>query len=428
MKAAKPNRRRIPVQNPIDVKERPPSEIDASPDHADHAVQRYGGIGAELAATRERSGMSIPDLAQKMRIRAEYVEAIEQGEFIKLPGRIYAVGFIKTYARAMGIDAQTAVEAYKNETASTGTPERLEFPVPTPASRTPGVKLIVGALAGAFAIFGVWQLYSNHSLPKLDRVPPVPAYLLKPSEPLTAPSTASAGAAPLAQTAESTAPPPAAAPLPVHPDRTAAADVSPPALAAEPPAAIEVPRPLAKPAVPAWAQKRAEAPAPAPIMPESEPVDTAAADTDDAPEPPAPIQNAPGIAIAPPARATWTASDAGNVPSGGTVHGANNFDARIVINAANDAWVEVSNKNKDLVFAKLLRAGESYRVPDEEGLWLSTGNAGALRLTVDGVPVPALGTMGAVRRNVALEPDKLRVAPVAPVAPAAPPAPAAPAQ
>ncbi len=371
---------------------------------------RYDGIGADLAAMRERAGMSITDLAQKLRIRAEYVEAIEKGEFVKLPGRIYAVGFIKTYAGSMGANAQAAVEAYKRESASTGTPEKLEFPVPAPARRTPGAKLIAGAMVSAFGIFGLWQLYTNHALPQLDRVPPVPAYLLKPSEPLAPPAAAANSAAAPPAPAESASPPVfAAAPQPIPADRTAAGEPSPPAQIVDPQVASEIPRPLAKPAVPAWALRRVEVTPPPAPKPEAEPAEIAAADVEDtSPEPPAPVQGTPDPAAPTFPRATWTASDAGNVPSGGAVHGANNFDSRIVINAANDSWVEVASKNQDIVFAKLLRAGESYRVPDEAGLVLSTGNAGALRVTVDGVPVPALGALGAVRRGVALDADRLR--------------------
>jgi len=57
---------------------------------------------------------------------------------------------------------------------------------------------------------------------------------------------------------------------------------------------------------------------------------------------------------------------------------------------------------------RLLRAGDSYRVPDQPGLVLLTGNAGALEILVDGEVVPDLGEAGKVRRNVTLDPDLLR--------------------
>jgi cytoskeleton protein RodZ len=55
----------------------------------------------------------------------------------------------------------------------------------------------------------------------------------------------------------------------------------------------------------------------------------------------------------------------------------------------------------------MLRAGDSYRVPNKTGLTLLTGNAGALEVYVDGRKVPALGPGGAIRRDVALDADRL---------------------
>jgi len=62
--------------------------------------------------------------------------------------------------------------------------------------------------------------------------------------------------------------------------------------------------------------------------------------------------------------------------------------------------------NQTIVFSRVLKAGETYRVP-RAGLLLRTGNAGALAVTVDGKPAPAIGGVGAMRRNVALDPEAL---------------------
>ena len=56
---------------------------------------------------------------------------------------------------------------------------------------------------------------------------------------------------------------------------------------------------------------------------------------------------------------------------------------------------------------RVLKAGETYRVPGRTGLVLRTGNAGALAITVDGKPAPSIGPVGTVRRNVMLDPDEL---------------------
>jgi cytoskeleton protein RodZ len=58
----------------------------------------------------------------------------------------------------------------------------------------------------------------------------------------------------------------------------------------------------------------------------------------------------------------------------------------------------------------VLKAGESYRVPDRPGVLMRTGNAGGLEITVDGKPAPPIGPTGAIR-NVLLEPQVLMSGP-----------------
>ena len=97
-------------------------------------------------------------------------------------------------------------------------------------------------------------------------------------------------------------------------------------------------------------------------------------------------------------------SDAGYVP---TVYGRSNVDARVVITALDDSWVQVQGPDNELLLTRILHAGDSYRVPDRPGLVMVTGNAGGLEVRVDDAPAPALGPLGVVLRNIALDPDRL---------------------
>src|SRR3546814_425857 len=90
------------------------------------------------------------------------------------------------------------------------------------------------------------------------------------------------------------------------------------------------------------------------------------------------------------------------------VFGQENENARIVIRATADSWVEVRAPGGEILLTRVLRTGDVYRVPDRAGLTLLTGNAGGLDIAVDGAPVPPLGPPGSVRRNVALDPAGLR--------------------
>ncbi|MEQ9555075.1 MAG: DUF4115 domain-containing protein, partial [Rhodospirillales bacterium] len=88
---------------------------------------------------------------------------------------------------------------------------------------------------------------------------------------------------------------------------------------------------------------------------------------------------------------------------------AETAEARIVLTAISDSWVEVREQGTDTwVWGKLLRAGESYAVPDRPDLKMKTGNAGGLTINVDGGSVPAVGASGEVVRNVLLDPERLK--------------------
>ena len=83
--------------------------------------------------------------------------------------------------------------------------------------------------------------------------------------------------------------------------------------------------------------------------------------------------------------------------------------SRIVVQARTASWIQVrDDAANQLLLTRLLRPGDVYEVPDRPGLTLLTGNAGALEILVDGEAVPPLGPLGLVRRDVALDADRLR--------------------
>ena len=116
----------------------------------------------------------------------------------------------------------------------------------------------------------------------------------------------------------------------------------------------------------------------------------------------APEQTAPPAA--PTAAEPELPVDTGYVPK---VYGRSNLDARVVITAIDDSWVQVQGPDNELLLTRILHAGDTYRVPDRPGLVMVTGNAGGLEIQVDDAPAPALGPLGVVIRNIALDPDRL---------------------
>ena len=74
-----------------------------------------GGIGAQLRTAREARGLSLEQVAAETRIPQRHLQTIEAGEFSALPARTYAIGFSRTYARAVGLDEGDVADIVRAE-------------------------------------------------------------------------------------------------------------------------------------------------------------------------------------------------------------------------------------------------------------------------------------------------------------------------
>jgi hypothetical protein len=79
--------------------------------------------------------------------------------------------------------------------------------------------------------------------------------------------------------------------------------------------------------------------------------------------------------------------------------------APMVVRFTGDAWIQVLSPAGKVVFSRLMHAGETW-TPPAHGLLLTTGNAGATELVVNGVTSPPLGATGAVRHMIPLDPAR----------------------
>lgn len=356
-------------------------------------------VGRELRDAREALGITVADMADALRIRAVHVEALEGGRFGELPGRPYTLGFARSMARHLGLDADAVAMRLREEVTGTAPSVELVFPESTEDKRLSRAGWIAISLVLVAAAYGGWltlgpsgdegapEFASVDGTPAVSEpdMPGAPAGVLEDRTPET-----TVGAEPPVDEAvpaptEAASPATAAAPQTVPPTLPGAdASVSKPAQAPSPGAVAPTPAPAATAQVspPALPPAASGAPAVSPSTPATaSPTDANADEEDVTPEP-----SAVAAAAAPT-----------EVPAG-----------RILLRARQDSWVQIQAANGVTVMARTLRAGESYTVPDELGLRLTTGNAGALDIVVDGQIVPSLGQVGAVRRNVALDPARLR--------------------
>ena len=157
--------------------------------------------GADWAA-RERLGLSLDDVAATLRIRPPHLEALEEGRIALLPGNAYALAFVRTYAGALGLDAEEMVRRFKAEAAAFNHQPELVFPVPMPERGLPagalvllGLVLAVGAYTGWYRCPARAACPPKRSLPCRNAWPRWPNRSRWPNQPPwpNAPSVATAG-------------------------------------------------------------------------------------------------------------------------------------------------------------------------------------------------------------------------------------------
>jgi cytoskeleton protein RodZ len=394
-------------------------------------------VGTLLRQARERNGLSLAAAAQQLRIRDSYLRAIEEGNFRALPGATYAVGFLRSYADHLGLDPQEIVRRFREEVEELGRRTQLVFPSVPAEGKIPGGAILMIAAVVALLGYGGWYFLSERDTSVAEVAPTMPAGTQEApaeeqvaigEEPASAPAAvepaaattdldsavaeAVAAAAPTATGAEAAVPSAAAMPgdgadeaaspagelasteaadlVPETPSEVAAAE---PAGEASDAAQSEAPTATAAETATGEAATPSDGGAAA-VPPEAErhvaeeAATTEVASTDvipPAPEPPSATEDLPQ----------------------GQQYGVTNADARVVLVATQEAWVQIKRSSGEEVWTKVLRPGDSFMVPNEPGLLLATGNAGGLQVMVDGRPAAALGPIGVVRRGIMLDPQRL---------------------
>jgi cytoskeleton protein RodZ len=330
--------------------------------------------GADLRAARERLGWALLDVAAMLRIRPAYLEALEVGRLNALPGNVYALGFLRSYATALGLDAEEVARRFKAEAGEIPRHSELIFPTPVPERGLPaGALILLGLILVGGAYIGWYRLSGEGKLPA-ETVAQVPARLASlADQALPGPD----GRMPVI----------AAPPLPVAPKVEENGEFEPRHAAAENPLLMPEPPP----------------PPPAPIEEmRSASIPGATATTAIAmPVPPSMRQVEP----TPPQFAT---------PQG-PVDPANPDGTRVMLRFTGDTWVQVKERGGQTLVTRVMKAGETFPVPTRANLVLNTGNAGRVEILVDGAVVPPIGGQGSVRKDVSLDPDQLKTGPVVPI-------------
>lgn len=133
-----------------------------------------------LSRQRVKLGLSVEDICRKTLIRQVYIEAIERGDYAAISDAVYTRGFIRNYAKAIGLNGDSMVRQWSREQEETAGPAHSEGTKVSrqkkPAhefSRTSDVMvraagkrpfnavewIIIAAVTGLIILFWLWMLY-----------------------------------------------------------------------------------------------------------------------------------------------------------------------------------------------------------------------------------------------------------------------------
>ncbi len=114
-------------------------------------------VGEALRRTRRFYNKSLEDVEKALRIRASQIDAIERGDMRSLPGRVYAIGFVRTYAEYLEIDGDKTVNLFKAQYMDNQTKADLSFKVPASETKTPPIWLATFLILVAAFGYSVWH-------------------------------------------------------------------------------------------------------------------------------------------------------------------------------------------------------------------------------------------------------------------------------
>jgi cytoskeleton protein RodZ len=186
-------------------------------------------VGQDLRKVREKRGEELDHISRLLKIRRDYLALIEEDNAHALPGKAYAIGFVRSYATYLGLNGDEYVERLKAEIAGRGENKEPQTSAPPPDYKWLRGEWVVGGLLLVALLYAGYYLIVSVTQLSEPPVKPVPERL-----------AAEAGLPPAS-------PAPTAAPAP-QPPAAAKAQAAPAPIAAKQPA-VQVPAPA--PALPA---------------------------------------------------------------------------------------------------------------------------------------------------------------------------------
>lgn len=423
-------------------------------------------VGSILEATRVRVDQDLREISDILRIRYLYLEAIEECQYQKLPGETYAVGFIRAYAEHLGLDSEDVVKRYKLERSKPQNAEELIFPSPMSEGGMPkGAVFLIGFFIAILAYSG-WYFSNYQNSFFVELVGPIPerlSHIFNQSEisgqvsdlkniEKKRPLISSRKEDPSLKTMENIG-------LTKKEARESGSFLKSASDAIAEATSDENKIIKKSPVVSQANLKNQQEIRKKRIFPRdllsSKPVDQVTSQMAGDDFNTSSIASGAGenvsqelLAVNSPAPDSSTIevvnedkvlgtkrkdelvsadriNETPSMPKEKPLAGGPSFpevavqanisnlkqdfsSASIVIRALSNSWIQIRDDAAEvLILTRLLKKGDTYEVPKKVGLSLSTGNAGALEIVIDGTPVPPIGAEGEIKRGVVLDPKTL---------------------
>lgn len=345
-------------------------------------------VGEILRRSRKQHGQTLRDVSSALRIRPQQLEALEKEEWHRLPGQVYTIGFLRSYAEYLGLEGDKMVKLLKMQSDGfTRSKPRLSFPAPPSDNRAPGWGSVITAICLICISLYFWENYKDRVYGPEENL-----------RPIMEDNWIVSGT--------------------VDPDTEFhVEDENIPIISPDLPS-DQITKKMQKNSD--LAQRTKELPTlstdPQTVQRHSNDqrnaddtrtqadnvrvVDKAKLDTDKSLK--NNLKDDDGTLSRDVNKKDQLSQDS-DVPSQAP------NDGNIVITATVSSWIEVMKPDGETIFARVLRPGDKYIVPDDKGdLILATGNAGGLRISLQGRELGRLGERGLIIRGIKLVPEELK--------------------
>lgn len=151
------------------------SAVDGGADAAE-------SVGAALRRAREKRGLTLAHASRDLCLKEDVLRALESRQYSALPKVPYCFGFVRTYARYLGLEGEEMVQRFKGEIGDVPQETKLVPPQPLRGGRIPGRAVVTFSILIAAAIYGGWYFYMGRQDAVV--VPPVSADAASPLAPV----------------------------------------------------------------------------------------------------------------------------------------------------------------------------------------------------------------------------------------------------